>query len=398
MPFETDYGKTILPLDAFRRWMGIDPYHFWQMEHVAHPMEGYSHYYPHERWQYTAAVPDVMPQRTAKRGPGRLDFIKAIADAEDKIAQYPPLNTWPGPKYSANEEVRLKKPRQAVLYTLTPFGLLTRWWHVQTVGVQTWDPLGAAVALVYDATDDVMCSAAVTSDVAASEVVVCYAGTTIPIRPIEVTISGVTATITLKKWMCGDPNDWETADPIDANDTDNLIQTVDVYRVWIDTTQQIILGWEPDLLYCDCTASDCVICSIVGRTACAVRKDYRIGYVGWQVAEYDGGWEALTVPWPHARFPDLAYISYVHGFTADGDRYMSTKWQRVVSQLAAADLPSYVVDTTSQPDILYDWRIDLAKQEEGSRWSIGTSDLDNPFGTKRGHIAAWKAVKEAAGS
>jgi len=372
--------------------MGVDPYHFWQMTNPVHPMQGYSQIYPHERWQHTVDV--TMPARSAKRGPGRFDMLRAIVDAEEKLAGFHALNTWPGPRYADSEVVRLKKPRQPMLYQRTPYGLRTRWWHVQLVGVQTYTPIDT-VAPVYDASDDVTVEVDVGS-VSADEVVICYPGTHVQIRPISVSKVGDIATVSLKKWLCAKPELWETGDAIDSADNANLLDEVDVYRVWVDTTSQIVLAWEPEIYNC---ADGGEICSLASCTACAVRKDYSIGYVGWQTATYDedaGKWKSGPL-WPFSRFPDIASISYVHGFPTDGDRYMSPEWRRVVAYLAAAELSDYVWDVTSQPEILYDWRVDLAKQEEGNRFSLSMADLDNPFGTRRGQVYAWKALKSAIG-
>lgn len=395
-----DYAKTILPLDYCRALVcDVDPYHFWQMTYTGHPERGYSHIYPHERWQYTT-TPLSMPAASAKRGPGRRDFLDAIAKAEAKISAISELNTWPGPKYTESEEVQLVKPsafKFAYPTRRTPYGLRTRWWHIQYVGVQRLTPIQAGVALSFDATDNVTLT--VTTTVSADEIVITYPGETIQIRPIEVTKVGNLATITLKKWLCGNPTSWETAEPINADVVLNLLQTVDVHRSWVDPSSQITIAWEPDYTLCTCdNSSTCQVCQLATADACALRKDYKVGYVGWQFAT----WNAVTGVYDSAavscsRFPEKAYISYVHGFPTNGDRYISNRWAQAVAILAAAELPDYVYDTTSQPQQLYYWREDFARQEGKSRHTMSMSDLGNPFGTKRGQIEAWKIVKQAIG-
>lgn len=398
-----DLLLTILPLEYFRRQVvDIDPYHFWQMIHTDHPERGYSHVYPQERWMYTTQL--MSPQATsAKRGPGRLDFLQAIAEAESSIASVSELNTWPAPKYTEAEEVIIHSPSEfniAYPSRQVPYGLKTRWWQVRRVGVQTWDPLQAAVAIVYDvpaASDDATVTIVTTVD--ADELVIAYPGTEVPIRPIEVSKVGNTATITVKKWLCGDPADWETADPINADDTTNLLQTVDIYRVWVDPSDQILMAWEPAISGCDtCSDGTCLACQLSTQTACAFRKDYKIGHIGWQYATWDavsGSYTIATIA--NERFPEKAYVNYMHGFPLDGDRYYSQKWQRTVSILAAAMLPAYVYDTTSQPQQLAYWREDFTKQEGKSKHNIGQSAMINRFGSNRGHIHAWNAVKDAIG-
>jgi len=399
MALVDDFGKTILPVDNYRRLMGIDPYHFWQMTRTGHPLQGYSHIYPHERWMYAE---QAMPGRTTKRGPGRLDIIQSVSDAEEKIAGYTPLNTYPGPKYIDNEEVRLVKPSQVVLYNRTPYFMQVEWRHVQYVGEQTYTPLDTAVALTYGAGDDVTLSVTVVAGTPANEVVVCYEGTEVQIRPISVTVTGTTADITLKRWLCGKPEDWEDAATIDADDeVANLLGAVDVYRVRIDPSAQIVLAWEPEIRYCGCLGEDCAVCQAATRDACASRKNYKEGLIGWQLAEWSETeleYRASQYRFPYTRFPDLAYLSYLHGFATGGERYMSRKWAMAVAYLASALQADYVWDVTSQPEIVYHWRQDMSKPQEFGSFNVSPSDIDNPFGSMRGGIYAWKLVKEAVGS
>ena len=400
MSYLSDYGQTILPLDWWRQAMGIDPYHFWQMTFTGHPMRGYSHIYPQRRWQYTE-VQTAMPARDAKRGPSRYDIIEAMIKAEGMLAHYAPLNTWPGPTYVENEKVILTKPRQVTLYRQLPYGLTTKWHHIQNVGVETFDPITAGVVLTYTVgSDDVTCT--VTTTVLAGEIVVCYPGETTQLRPITVTKIGNIATITIKRWLCADPDQWDTATPIDATDVTNLLGTVDVYRRWIDPSQQIVLAWEPGISGCGCLNTDsCAACQQATCYACAIRRDYTIGFVGWQASTWNvatGEYDRDTGCWPYNRHPDYAYISYEHGFPNDNQRYMSQRWVQTVAELAAANIPDYVTDTTTQPDILYHWREDMAvANDQGKHRIMDMGDLFTPFGTRRGQVEAWRAVKSALG-
>jgi hypothetical protein len=397
-----DLELTLMPLDYLRRFLGIDPYHFWQMTKDTNPIRGYSHIYPHERWQYNSMA---MPGTDAKRGPSRQDLANAIADAEQKIASVSELDAWPAPTYTEDEMVILKMPKTDFASEWPsrsrPYGLMTRWKQVQRVGTLTLTLQDDAVDIsaAYNATDDVTFTVTVQSGVTADEVVVMYPDTEVRIRPIEVSVSGTTATITIKKWLLGDPDDWETSDAIDADTTTDLLQTVDVYRRWIDSSDQILIAWEPDILICGCLETDtCAACQTATKAACAVEKDYRIGYVGWQFAT----WNATTEEYDRdtcaiSRYPDRAIISYEHGFPSGDDYYISNRWMQTVSKLAVAQLPDYVVDTTSRPDALWYWMQDMTWVEGFNRHTMSQSDLNNPFGSKRGHVEAWKEVFRAIG-
>lgn len=405
---EQDLLMTVMPLEYFRREVVADvsPYHFWQMKKAGHPIRGYSHIYPHERWMYTEPVtePITMPAASAKRGPGRLDMLQAIAKAEAALANIDELNTWPGPKYTGSEWVTLRKPSTWKLTyppRQVPYGLLTRWWNIQAVGTETWTEQPSSpvdISGAYGA-EDVTFTATVQSGVTADEVVITYPDTVVPIRPIEVTVSGTTATITIKEWLLGNPDDWTTATPINADDSDNLLQEVDVYRVWMDPSAQLTVYWEPSLVRCACAGGEtCAVCQLAGYTACAYEKDYKIGFVGWQFADWDEDdqeYDRTTVNCK--RFPERARINYLHGFDTNGDRYMSERWRRTVSVLAAAGMPDYIYDTTDQSQQLAYWCQDLAAQKGKDKRAMSASDIGNQFGTRRGQVEAWKDVIRALG-
>lgn len=391
-----DYGHNLMPLEYFRRHMAVDPYHFWQMSRTGHPFEGSSHIYPHERWMYTTSTVRVMPDASARRGPARLDMLQAIADAEALMANFSALNSWAAPRYAEAEEVRLVKPA-SIYARVLPFSLFTKWHNVQNVGWLTLTELQTGVVPVYGAADDATITATVGTALA-SEVVVTYAGTTIQIRPISVTVTAGVATITVSKWLMGDPTLWVNANAINADVNTGFVATVDVYRQWLDPSLQVILAWEPNIRLCGCLSSTCRVCQLAITYACAIQKNYKIGDVGWQFATWNATTGQYDANDPTAtRYPDLAYIYYMHGFPTGSDRYMDLRWQRAVSYFAAALLPDYVADSTSQPEVMYHWRRDMAQSLEGRPRTATRRELNNPFGTKRGMIYAWNVVREAVG-
>lgn len=366
-----DLGQTSLPLDVFRRVMGINPWHFWQMS----VPEGCSDAYVHYRW-------------IGDGGPGRYDFIQAMTMAEQQIAQK--LDYWPGLRYDGNELVRLTVPRQPVLYNRTPMKLKTRWRHVSKVGYRTYTLVQDDLAVVYDATENVTMTIAMPAGTLASEVVICYTDTYHHIRPIAVTIANDVATIVVKKWLMADPDLWVSHDLIDASDNDNLLDAVDVYRMTYDSQQAILLAWEPDIQYCGCLSDSCVICSNATHLACAVRGDYINGLIGWQAAEYTSGAWASHV-FPSSRWPDMAYVNYLHGADPQTDPYMSPYWAQIVSHFAVTFMDEAACGCSDVINSLRYWMEDLGFVKDTSH-NLGPMDIDNPYGTRRGQLAAWKAV------
>lgn len=370
--FIADLDQTALPVDDFRKVMGIDPWHFWQMRTPA----GCSGVYTHYRY-------------TGENGPGRYDYIQAINMAEQQLAQK--LNYWPGLKYEQAEEIRLVKPRQPVLYNRTPMQLETRWHHVMNVGLRTWTLLDEAVAVAYGASEDVVLSIVVPAGTVAGEVVVCYATTQTAIRPIKVTISAGNANITIKKWLMADPELWDTDDLIDPTDNDNFLSSVDIYRVTFNSQQAVLLAWEPEVQACGCLEETCVTCSNATHLACAVRGDWKHGLIGWQAAEYaNARW--TNHAFPSTRYPDLAYVNYQHGAYPYPSRYVSPYWQQVIAHFAVCFLDEADCGCGDTLSSIRHWMEDLALIKENSSRTLGQSATDNPFGSMRGQIAAWNAV------
>lgn len=367
-----ELNLTSLPLDVFRKVMGVDPWHFWQMSTPV----GCSSVYTHYRW-------------VGDSGPGRYDYVQAIVMAEQQLAQK--LDYWPGLIYANNEIVRLVTPRQPVLYNRVPMKLETRWHRIYQTGLQTW-VLITDVVPVYAASEDVTFAVVVPAGTTASEIVVCYDGTHAPIRPIAVSVSAGVATITIKKWLMGDPDLWATDALIDPNDNNDLLDVVSVYRVTYDSQHAILLAWEPEIQYCGCLSEDCVVCSNATHVACAVRGDYKNGLVGWQAGEYDNveaQW--LSHAFPSTRWPDLAYVNYLHGFDPSPDSYMNPYWAQVVAHFAVSFMDEADCGCADVLSSMRYWREDLGFTKDTSH-QLGPSDLDNPYGQRRGQLAAWKAV------
>lgn len=385
MAIVDDLSRTILPLDDFRRFAGIEPYHFWQMRGSSFAtIECAGDCWKH--WSWT------------DRRIGRLDLIDAIESAEKDFADV--LDYWPGPKYD-EETVRLQKPTQSILYNLTPFKLFTKYHNIRQVGKLTYTDisLGFNIVPFYDATDNVMFTVTVAATTTECEVIVAYAGTTVEIRPIDVSISGTTATIIIKKWLLGNPDNWDGE--CFADDVSNLLQTVDVYRRWYDVADQITMAWEPGIRSCNCSVlGTCQICVHNTCTACALQGDYAVGAVAWQLATYiDDSWSVSNCSscGHQNRWPDLAYVNYLHGADPGVDCNMARDWKRLVTILAVTNLYSAPCDCDNVINFFRYWREDLSKSTEERTYSLGSTDMEGLFGKLRGQVHAMRAVKRRLG-
>jgi len=76
---------------------------------------------------------------------------------------------------------------------------------------------------------------------------------------------------------------------------------------------------------------------------------------------------------------------------------MDRKFQVAVARMAAAELARPICACDEANRELYRWQFDLARTggaNDESYGAVSATDLDNPFGTRRGHVYAWRMIKE----
>jgi hypothetical protein len=70
-------------------------------------------------------------------------------------------------------------------------------------------------------------------------------------------------------------------------------------------------------------------------------------------------------------------------------------WQSIVTMLAAAELKRRICACRETNERLHDLQLDMALQSTTTeRYQRTDRDLNNPFGTRLGHIQAWKACQD----
>lgn len=384
MPITDDLLSSTLQLEQFRQVLGINPYHFWQMRFTKHPYNGCSESYTHYRY-------------LGERGPGRYDIIQAINTAESMLSGL--LNYKLGYNYAQHEHVVLPVPKQ-LTYRVSPYTFQTRWEKVLEVGQRVWDLIESvtfwSVGDPDTMAESISFTVALAEDIPACELKVCYQGTQVPIEPVEISVSGLVATIVIKRWLLGKPSDWEDGAVIDANSLANLINTVDVYHVWLDPSRQITLAWQPEFNLCGCGGATCPVCSLAMQSACATPGIFKVGVIAWQPATYypELGYTGVSLVMP--RYPDMAWINYSHG-VIDEKCTMPSYWRRVVTLLALTYLDNGACGCADVANVYSYWQEDLAKVSERQTFNLGPSEMDNPLGKRRGAINAWQAVKQAIG-
>jgi hypothetical protein len=362
---------------------------------------------------------------------GRKAIEEAIAVAEAKLTQY--LHYSPAPHYVS----------EVVQWQGNAWGSDGRWQTVQlregevrAVGVESLAAISVAAVVNYSDTDgdgiqDTFTISAASALTDASQVAVYFSsadrftgwGATTAIGdrwrllPVNVTISGGTITVTGPKQLCVKPIKYEGVTNIGANGLDpdtaaNFVTTLDLYQRTTDTggntiaTSQAVITWETRPSHgwwCCCTG-----CSASNpysgspfdpaATANAVARvgirDARNGLVTPAESSYDsttGIWSALD--WSVCAMPDRVTVRYLAGWPLDSDGQMHAPLRTIVARLAAAELSRAVCGCDEANRELYRWQFDLSQTARGDElFGISPENLNNPLGTRRGHVQAWKFI------
>lgn len=223
------------------------------------------------------------------------------------------------------------------------------------------------------------------------------------IRPIRVSISGGAVTVTFRRELAVIASLMLPLEPqaVDGTVNANFLTHVSVYQRYTDPTTSVRFEWEPGGSWSSCSSATCVSCSYTVQTGCLLSHDDRNSIVRVAAATYD----AATATWSSAgwtacRAPDRITAWYRAGYR-DQSRArpyyeMDRRLEEAVAYLSVSLLERPVCGCTNVAGIFEAYRSDLAlslsNESGGSSWQISSSDLDNPFGTRRGAVAAWKMI------
>jgi len=93
--------------------------------------------------------------------------------------------------------------------------------------------------------------------------------------------------------------------------------------------------------------------------------------------------------------PDRVTIRYLAGFPLGSDGMMQEPYRTVVARLAAAELARNVCGCEQANRALYYWQFDLSQTARGDElFGISPENLNNPLGTRRGQVYAWKFIMD----
>jgi hypothetical protein len=396
-----DRSAPLLPLDEWRRILGIHPFHFWQLQNTAlAPVTSACNTLVFEAsWQYADAV-------------GRSDIVRAIQHAEDKLTDY--LNFAPAPRQEYDELAfpQFYDARNTYLSSSDAQG---RWLSfnlkkrkVQTLGTLTVAAIGDAAVTLSDIDGDGLddtFTLSIATTVTDPDQIAVYFDTTDRfdgsgiserwrIQPVTVSISGGTATIKGRAWTIVKPVQYSGVGRAALEATGAVYATtLTVARHAIDTTQQGEWIWEatPDG---GCDTND--PSSYLSQTARYIVRNSDAGIVAGEAAEYDTDallWGATA--WPVAYAPERARVYYTAGYT-DGGPVMSEWMKIIVARLAAAELAAPICGCKVANRELSRWQFDLATSgasADAEGYQMSFEDMNCPFGTRRGQVYAWKEIQ-----
>lgn len=413
-----------LPLDVFRALMGLNPWHFW----------GWA---DDDGLRVTSSCNPVLTQYAwqGHDAPGRADIAESLIVAEDRWLQW--TRFAPIRRYT-EDTIQYPKLTDGRMRRRVPADADARWlslqlpeWYVVAVGVEANDAIVTDAAVIYSDddgdgyTETATIGPLTTTVTDPTEVVIYHAALNRyhdpvlsdrwRIRPLTITLSGGQVTITAPAWLFARPIRYEgvTPQPLDPSVSTNFVDTVDVYRRYTNTTgtttatAQAVITWETRPCHgwwCGCAACgggptpayggsvDDPAATATALARCGVR-DSDNGIISAAEAIYDvtaGVWRAAWA-WDE---PDRVTVRYLAGGDVDRHGEMLRGAQHAIVRLAAADMPRDICGCAEANRRLQYWQQDLAKTGNEKELFTATpaQDLNNPLGTRRGHIYAWNEI------
>lgn len=406
-----------LSLDRWREIIGFHPWHFWQLVDS-------------QNAPVTSACNTIVYQHSwqATDKTGRQDIYEALAQAESRIKER--LYFWPYPHYSENTFELPKYPDRRV-QRLGYAGGDGHWAsldlkerHVQKIGVETFSLLEDEAAVVYTDLDGDTLKETFTVTIPApagltdlSQVRLYfnstdrYTGEGIgprwEIKPIFCALTGGNLVIKGRAWTAIRPVLYEKTRPGDLqiSESSNFASTVDVYRRYIDPTGITVDTAQGKLIWETLPYWYGACCDPVNNTTDPAALGYAIARAGIRNSEQglvtpaQAVWNSVTGVWCtpdyqyYCNMPQRVTLRYEAGYPLVNGR-MAEKMEKAVSYLAAAELVKPICACETANRILYYWQRDMSIAGGEESYGISPEDLANPFGTRRGHIFAWKEVKE----
>lgn len=353
-----------LSLETWRRIIAYDPLHFWQLWHatLAPVTDGCHDIVRQYAWQAQGAV-------------GRDEIARAITEAERKLRVYlgyavgARAVTFADRIVGAAGGIRLPEQRIQALGTVTATLL-------GTAAITLLDADGDGLYDTFTATlptaltaipDGTLRAAFVAADQVARQrddwriwpvsITATLAGT------VTIAVSGPSAMLVSPAKLEGRAG---VLSQFAAQDAASYVSQIAIWLDTIDATQAVVIDGQPY------TASI---------------TDARRGMIALDPCQHI----ALACQ----NGPLRATVACVAGDPLGADGDLAPFWQPIVAQLAAAEISGQPCGCASANAWLYHWQFDVSRVKGGEEeFAFKDAAQGNPFGTRRGHIAAWHSIRE----
>jgi len=248
-------------------------------------------------------------------------------------------------------------------------------------GIKVESEIEAGAVLVYSGDDGVV-TVTVAEAVPLSEVKVFYPDEYVStadefhkyeITPRLIERSGTTVTITIPKCRLMKVELFYSSDTLQYEDAANYMSTVDVARIYTDSTTIATVYYDSR-----CTTGACTQGS---QTACGEWRDKRNGLIKLTLANYDeteGAWERVCGC--SCNVPRHALVNYRAGLAA-----ISATLTQAVIRLAHTLLPKEPCGCAGVMNI---W-----EQDRGEA-AVGAGVQNNPWGLTAGAYFAWGVTQQ----
>jgi hypothetical protein len=234
------------------------------------------------------------------------------------------------------------------------------------------------------------------------------------IEPVQVTISGGNVVIVGRKWLVGRPLLYQNpvAAALNPQTAGNFVTELEVYQRTTDGSGNSTTTSQATLIY---ESNNCGRCW--GRCCCgggppagsdpdatglviarAGIRNVELGQITPGAATYDpttGEWSSAWCCAGAYCDPDRVTLRYLAGYPLDSDGQFARRLRAMTCQLAGAEAKRRICACRETNERLFDLQQDLTLEStQSERYSVAPEDLSNPFGTRRGHVKAWRTASD----
>lgn len=404
----------LLSLEQFRRVIGWQPWHFWGLANSTTPQKGACGILRQYNWQDADAV-------------GRDRLMEVIESAERK------LQSWLGyplaPQYIHDEVHSYPQYYEGGYWrggSSDAYGHIASIrldnGYVQAIGAEVLTlQTGAAVAITpsdedNDGLDETFTATFATTETDPTKIVAYIPAASrldnegllerYKVHLANVTIAAGTATVKGRYWQCVKPVLVEGVSSTNLNPgtAANFVTSLEFYVRSFDGDDQATLYWEaypyPAWAGSCCGGAGSIStdpAAIASATARVGIRDAKLGLViPGQAVLNNGTWTGAS--FDGCAPPARVVVRYQAGLPLDRTtKQMEVTWQQAIARLALAELGNPLCackDRVINQDT-YHWQFDVSRAAGANdeQYAVSGEDLNNPFGTRRGHIDAWKKIK-----